>query len=106
VPSLNPQIGWLEKMSTPIPPQGGPPTQPYAPQPYAGQIYSGQPYGQTAPPQRGFNPAPIAPPASADTQWSAGRASAPSTVDPAIANSPDQPKPGFFEKMWNTISGE
>jgi hypothetical protein len=106
VPSLNPQIGWLEKMSTPIPPQNAPPTQTYAPQPFAGQIYSGQPYVQTVPSQPGYNPAPVAPPASPGAQWpAAGRASTPPT-DPAIANAPDQPKPGFFEKMWNTISGE
>jgi hypothetical protein len=87
-PSLNPQIGWLEKMSTPMPPMG-------MPAPTTSQM----------PSQRGYNGAPIAPPASADTQWPAGRIPA-QQPDPAIANSPDQPKPGFFQKIWGAISGD
>jgi hypothetical protein len=116
-PSLNSQINWLERMSTPIPQGALQPGQAYAGQqtaPQGGlppQAYSQQnmapPYAQTGmPPQRGFNPAPLAQPVPGDTQWQAGRMATPSGADPAVANSPDQTKPGFFQKVWGAISGE
>jgi len=89
-PAITPQIGWLEKMSVPIPPQGAP---------------GGSPFNAPAA-SPGFNPAPIAPAVPMDSQWSNGRMSTPSGIDPAIANSPDQPKPSFFHKIWDAISGE
>lgn len=110
VPSLNPQISWLEKMSTPIPAQGMPPQGMAPGMPTQGAssppFHPLPPNGQAMAAERGFNPAPIAPPASTDTQWSAGRMSTPTGADPAVANSPDQPKPGFFQKVWGAISGE
>jgi hypothetical protein len=93
--TINPQIGWLEKMSAPIPSGPGAP----GPMPQAGMPPAGMP-------PRGFNPAPIAPPVSPDNQWTAGRTAYPSTNDPAIANSPDQPKPGFVHKMWDALGGD
>jgi hypothetical protein len=95
-PTLNPQLGWLEKMSMPIPSSGLPPAQAYAGQQTAPQQYAGQPY-PGVPQPRGYTVTPLAPPSSA---------SAPPGTDPALANSPDQPKPGFFQKMWGAISGE
>jgi hypothetical protein len=89
---LSPQLGWLEKMSVPIPPQGAPSGYP--------------PNAPPGIPPRGFNPAPASPPVSMDSQWAAGRMTDPSATDPASANSPDQPKPGFFHKVWDAISGE
>lgn len=89
-PAITPQIGWLEKMSVPIPPQGAP---------------GGRPSNAPAA-SPGFNPAPIAPAVPMDSQSSNGRMSTPSGTDPAIANSPDQPKPSFFHKIWDAISGE
>jgi hypothetical protein len=104
--SSNPQINWLEKMSAPIPPQGAmPPPQAYAGQQTAPQQYVGQPY-PPVPQQRGFNAAPIAQPVAGDTQWQPGRMATPSGTDPTAGNSPDQPKPGFFQKVWGAISGE
>jgi hypothetical protein len=89
---ISPEIGWLEKMSSPIPGPGMPMGAP-----------SNAPAGA---PQRGFNPAPIAPPVSMDSQWAAGRTSYPASNDPAIANSPDQPKPSFFHKVWDALGGD
>lgn len=95
-PSLNPQVSWLEKMSTPLPPQGLPPANSYTGQQTAPQPYAGQPY-PPVPQPRGYTVTPLAlPPSSSAT---------PSGSDPAIANTPDQ-KPGFFQKMWGAISGE
>jgi hypothetical protein len=91
-PALSPQIGWLEKNSAPIPGQGPPMAAPFNPVPAASQ--------------RPFNPAPISPPVSMDSQWSAGRMTYPSTTDPAIDNSTEQPKPSFFHKIWDAIGGE
>ena len=104
--ALNPQLSWLEKMSVPIPPQGAMPSaQAYAGQQTAPQPYAGQPY-PPVPQPRGFNTAPIAQPVSGDVQWQPGRMATPSGTDPTAGNSPDQPKPGFFQKMWGAISGE
>jgi hypothetical protein len=90
--AISPEIGWLEKMSAPIPGPGAPPGGPYS--------------APATAPQRGFNPAPIAPPVSMDSQWAAGRMPYPSTNDPAISNSPDQPKPSFFHKVWDALGGD
>ncbi len=104
--ALNPQLNWLEKMSVPIPPQGAMPSaQAYAGQQTAPQPYVGQPY-PPVPQPRGFNAAPIAQPVPGDTQWQPGRMATPSGTDPTAGNSPDQPKPGFFQKVWGAISGE
>ncbi len=79
-------------MSVPIPAQGAPGGSPS--------------YAPAAGPQRGFNPAPIAPAASMDSQWAPGRMPTPSGTDPAIDNSPEQPKPSLFHKIWDAMSGE
>ena len=106
-PTLNPQLGWLEKMSMPLPPQGMPPAQSYAGQQTAPQQpYAGQPY-PPVPQPRGYNVVPLAQPAPGNPQWQPAPTGTPSAgTNPAIANSPDQPKPGFFEKMWNAVSGQ
>jgi hypothetical protein len=93
--ALNPQLSWLEKMSVPLPPQGLPPAQAYAGQQTAPQTYASPPF-QGVPQPRGYTVTPLAP---------SGSATVPAT-DPALANSPDQPKQGFFQKVWGAISGE
>jgi hypothetical protein len=106
-PTLNPQLGWLEKMSSPLPPQGMPPAQSYAGQQTAPQQpYGGQPY-PAVPQPRGYNVVPLAQPAPGNPQWQPAPTGTPSSGGgSAVASSPDQPKPGFFEKMWNAVSGQ
>ncbi|HUE12941.1 MAG TPA: hypothetical protein VMR25_02150 [Planctomycetaceae bacterium] len=89
---LSPQLGWLEKMSVPIPPQGAPGGYP--------------PNAPPGVPPRSYNPTPSSPPSSMDSQWAAGRMTDSSGAVPGSPNSPDQPQPGFFHKVWDAISGE
>jgi hypothetical protein len=77
--SLSPQLNWMERMSMPIPPQGAPPPSSYN---TAGQT-DGRP----------FNPMPTVRPPQP-------------TGDSSLGVAPDQPKPGFFEKVWDSIVGD
>jgi hypothetical protein len=78
--ALSPQLSWMEKMSQPIPPQGAPP--PSSNYNTAGAAVS-----------RPFNPLPTATPQ-------------PSSSTSSLGVAPDQPKPGFFEKVWDSIVGD
>jgi hypothetical protein len=77
--ALSPQLNWMEKMSMPIPPQGAPPP--------SGYNTAGQADG------RAFNPTPTVRPPQP-------------TGDSSLGVAPDQPKPGFFEKVWDSIVGD
>jgi hypothetical protein len=77
--ALSPQLSWMERMSQPIPPQSAPPPTSYN---TAGQA-DGRP----------FNPIPTVRPQ-------------PSPGDSQLGTAPDQPKPGFFEKVWDSIVGD
>ncbi len=77
--ALSPQLSWMERMSQPIPPQSAPPPTSYN---TAGQA-DGRP----------FNPIPSVRPQ-------------PSPADSQLGTAPDQPKPGFFEKVWDSIVGD
>jgi hypothetical protein len=77
--ALSPQLSWMERMSMPIPPQSAPPVSSYN---TAGQA-DGRP----------FNPIPTVRPT-------------PAPSDSQLGTAPDQPKPGFFEKVWDSIVGD
>ncbi len=76
--ALSPQLSWMERMSQPIPPQGAPLSSNYN---TAGQA-DGRP----------FVPVP--------------RTTLQPTGDASLGVAPDQPKPGFFEKVWDSIVGD